>query len=262
MKHMSVVIISGEPYCKREEIAKETARALGYICISREVLADASRRYNVPEAKLDEALRDPSSLLHRFSNTRTRNLAYFQAALTAALTKDSVVYYGDSGHMFVSEVSHILTVRLMADLEARTTAKAEKEGLSEKKAQESLIKESEQRHKWFLSVFGLDGMEPGRFDLVINVAQISPERAANIIAETARDVKFQPITYSVKAMQDQELASRVRAALIDTYPDVTVTARNGDISIKTKALKKKEKSAFIRDQVQGMEGVSYVELGS
>jgi hypothetical protein len=173
-----------------------------------------------------------------------------------------VVYYGDAGHMFVSEVSHVLTVRLMADLEERTASKAKKEGLSEKKAQEFLIKESEQRQKWFLSVFGLDGMEPGRFDLVINVAQISPERAASIIVETARDVKFQPITYSVKAMQDQELASRVRAALIDTYPDVTVSAKNGDISIKTKALKKKEKSTFIRDQVQGMEGVGYVELGS
>jgi len=105
-------------------------------------------------------------------------------------------------------------------------------------------------------------MDSGQFDLVINVTQIGPERAVNIIVETTRDVKFQPITYSVKAMQDQELASRVRAALIDAYPDVTVNARNGEISIKTKALKKKEKSTSIRDQVQGMEGVSYVELGS
>jgi cytidylate kinase len=258
---MSVVIISGESYCRREEIAGECAEALGYDCYGREVLAEASRKYSVPEEKLEEALRDPSTLLERFSNTRTRNLAYFQAALTAVLNRDNVVYYGDSGHMFVSEVSHVLTVRLMADLDERTASKAEKEGLSEKKAQELLVKESQQRQKWFLSVFGLDGMEPGRFDLVINVAQISPERAASIIAETTQDVKFQPITYSVKAMQDQELASRVRAALIVPYPDVTVTARNGDISIKTKALKKKEKSTFIRDQVQGMEGVSYVELG-
>jgi len=259
---MSVVIISGESYCRREEIAKEAAEALGYACFGREVLAEASRRYNVPEEKLREALTDPSTFLDRFSNARTRNLAYFQAALTAVLNKDNVVYYGDAGHMFVSEVSHVLTVRLMADLEERTASKADKERLSETKAQESLMKESEQRQKWFLSVFGLDGLEPGRFDLVINVAQISPERTMNIIVETARDVKFQPITYSLKAMQDQELASRVRAALIESYPDVAVTARNGDISIKTKALKKKERSTFIRNQVQGMEGVSYVELGS
>ena len=258
---MSVVMISGESYCKREEIAREAAEALVYACFGREVLAEASRRSSVPEEKLHEALTDPSTFLDRFSNAQTRSLAYFQAALTAVLNKDNVVYYGDAGHMFVSEVSHVLTVRLMADLEERAASKAEEEGLSEKKAREFLMKESEQRQKWFLSVFGLDGMEPGRFDLVINVTQISPERAASIIVETARDVKFQPITYSLKAMQDQELASRVRAALIDACPDVTVTAKNGDISIKTKALKKKEKSTFIRDQVQGMEGVSYVELG-
>lgn len=258
---MSVVIISGESYCRREEIAKEAAEALGYDCLSREVLAEASRRYSVPEEKLHEALADPSTFLDRFSNTRTRNLAYYQAALTALLNKDNVVYYGDAGHMFVREVSHVLTVRLMADMEERAASKMGREGISEKQAREILLKESEQRKKWFLTVFGLDGMEPGRFDLVINVTQIGPKRAANIIVETARDVKFQPITYSVKAMQDQELAGRVRAALIDAYPDVTVTARNGDISIKTKALKKKEKSTFIRDQVQAMEGVSYVELG-
>jgi len=233
---MSVVIISGDSYCKREEIAGEAAKALGYACVSREILAEASRRYNVPEEKLEEALKDPSTLLYRFSNTRTRNLTYFQAALTTALSRDNVVYYGEAGHMFVSEVSHILTVRLMADFEDRTASKMEKEGMPEKQARELLLKESEQRKRWFLSIFGLDGMEPGRFDLVINLTQIGPERAASIIVETARDVKFQPITYSVKAMQDQELAGRVRAALIDTYPDVTVATKNGDISIKTKAL--------------------------
>ena len=259
---MSVVIISGESHCRREEISREVAEALGYVCISREVLAEASRRYGLPEEKLEEALKDSSGFLDRLSNTRSRHLAYFQAALTAALNKDNVVYHGEAGHMFVSEVSHVLGVRLMADLEERVAIKTEKEGMPEKKARELLLKESEQRKKWFLSVFGLDGMDSGQFDLVINVTQIGPERAVNIIVETTRDVKFQPITYSVKAMQDQELASRVRAALIDAYPDVTVNARNGDISINTKALKKKEKSTSIRDQVQGMEGVSYVELGS
>ena len=138
----------------------------------------------------------------------------------------------------------------------------EKEGLPEKRALDLLHKEDAQLKKWFLSAFGQDGMASGRFDLVINVTQVGPERTANIIVETARDVKFQPITYSVKAMEDQELASRVQAALIDTWPDVTVTARDGEISIKSKALKKrKERGLSVREQVQAMEGVSYVEVG-
>lgn len=258
---MSVVIISAESYCKAEEIAEKVARTLGYTCVSHEVLADASRNYGVAEEKLKEALNNTSSLLNRLTNTRTRNLAYFQASLTEALNKDNVVYHGVAGHMFVREVSHVLSVRLVADLEDRVASKVEKEGVPEKKARELLLKENEQRQKWFLSVFGLDGLESGRFDLVINVTQIAPERAASIIVDTARDVKFQPITYSVKAMADQALASKVRAALIDTCPDVTVTARDGEISIQTKALKKKDKMLAIRDQAQGIEGVHHVEFG-
>ncbi len=259
---MAVVIISAESYCQGEEIAESVARTLGSECIGREVLTEAAQRYRVPEEKMEDAFRDSPSLLDKISNTRTRNLAYFQAALTAALNRDDVVYYGEAGHLFVSEVSHILTVRLTADLADREKQKAEQEGIPEKKARESLLKESEQRQKWFQSVFGVAGIESGRFDLVINITQVGAKRAVKIIAETAQDVKFQPITYSVKAMQDQELASRVRAALIDAYPDVTVTARDGEVSIKAKAMKKKEKILSVREEIQGMEGVSYVELGS
>jgi cytidylate kinase len=258
---MPVVIISAESYCQSEEIARKVAQGLGYECIGREVLSEASRRYQIPEEKLREAFRNHSSLMGKLSNTRIRNLAYFQAALTSALMKDNVVYHGEAGHMLVSGVSHVLSVRLMADQEERVALKMEQERLPEKKARELLLKEKEHRQKWFLSVFGMDGLESGRYDLVINVTQIGLERAASIIVETARDVKFQPITYSVKALQDQELASRVRAALIGDYPDVEVRARDGEISIKAKALKKKDKMLSVRDQVQAMEGVSYVELG-
>jgi cytidylate kinase len=258
---MSVVIISAESYCRREEIAENAAQVLGYECISREVLAEASRRYQIPEEKLEEALKDTASLMTRLSSTRTRNLAYFRASLTAALKKNNVVYHGEVGHVFVTGVSHILSVRLMAELEERVALKIEQEEIPAKKARELLLKESEQRQKWFLSVFGVDGMESGRFDLVINVTQIGPERAADIIAGTAGDVMFQPITYSLKAMQDQELASRVQAALVQAYPDVTVNARDGAVSIKAKALKKKNKITYIRELVQDIEGVSYVELG-
>ncbi len=259
---MTVVIISAESYCNREKIAERTARDLGYACLGREALMEeASRQYHVPAQKLKEALKDPSSLLTKLSSTRTRALAYYQAALLSVLNKGSVVYHGEAGHMFVNEVSHVLKVRLTADLERRVEWKAARKKIPGKKARELLLKEDEQRQKWFQSVFGMNGMEPERFDLVINVAEIPPEKAAVTIVDTAKEVQFQPITYSVKAMQDQELASRVRAALIDAYPDVTVTARNGDISIKTKGLKKKEKITLLRDQVQKMEGVSHVELG-
>lgn len=260
---MSSVILSADAYCMRQEIARKVAQALGYECISREVLVEASGRYGTTEEKLEEALRNTTSFLSRLSSTRVKLLAYFQASFTSVLKKDNVVYHGEAGHMFVSDVSHILKVWLMADLEERVALRVETEKIPEKKARELFQKEAEERKKWFQSVFGQDGADSGQFDLMINVTQIGPDRAANIIADTARDVKFNPITYSVKSMQDQELAGRVRAALIDSYPDVTVTARDGDVSIQAKVLKKekKDRALSVREKIQELEGVNYVEIG-
>jgi hypothetical protein len=83
-----------------------------------------------------------------------------------------------------------------------------------------------------------------------------------IIVETARDVKYQPITYSQKAMDDHELSSRVRARLVEPYPDITVKARDGDVFLQARALKKekKEKILSLRKEVQEIEGVQYVEI--
>ena len=94
------------------------------------------------------------------------------------------------------------------------------------------------------------------FDLTINVSQIGPDRAVNIITDTVRDVKFHPVTYSVKAMEDRELAARVRASLIDSYPDVDVQVRDGDVCCRAKGLKKEkeDKLQSLREEIQGMEG--------
>ena len=37
-----------------QELAEAVAQALGYRCVGREVLVEASRRYGIPEAKLNE----------------------------------------------------------------------------------------------------------------------------------------------------------------------------------------------------------------
>ena len=37
-----------------QELAETVADALGYRCVGREVLVEASRRYRIPEAKLNE----------------------------------------------------------------------------------------------------------------------------------------------------------------------------------------------------------------
>ncbi len=260
---MSVVILSADSYCNGEELSRKAAAELGYDWIGRrQLLAEAARRFGTTEEKMKEAFRD-TFFLGKFSSARNRHLAYFQAVFTEALNRDGVLYYGRMGHLFVDGVSHILKVRLTADLEDRVRIKAARKQISEKSARESLQREMERRAKWSTALFDVDGTDPSLFDLVIDLSRTPAEEAVRRIAETARDVRFVPITYSRKCMADQALASRIRAALIDDYPDVVVRARDGDVTVQSKALKKEkgEKLQSLRERIEAMEGVRYLEIG-
>jgi len=261
---MSVVIISADSFCNGEEVAKTVASHLNYKCIGREIMiAEAAQRYSIPKTKLSEAMNDSSSLLEILSNTQTRHLAYIQAAFLSLLNLDQTVFYGQSEHLFIEGVSHVLKVRLLADFEERVGLKAEAEDISKKKARESLLKESAARQKRARLFFSVDDeTDPALFDLVLDVSQIEPAEAAAAITEMAKDVKFQAITYSLKCMKDIELSCRVRAALIDSYPDIHILAKDGNVSIRSKIFKKKKKDKVlaIKKQVEDMNGVSYMEV--
>ena len=261
---MSVVIISAESYCSREDIAEKVARQLDYKCIKgSEVLSEASGRYDVPMEKLKEALETTPSFRDSFSSVRTRNLAYIQAAFLSVLGQDKVVYHGREGHLFVEGLSHILKVRLMADFEERLQRKVEAEKVPEKKAREMLRKESEFTRNYSRLMFGLEEADSAGFDLEIDVSRIGPERSVNIITETAGDVKFQPVTYSLKCLTDSELAGRIRAAFVDSYPDIRVQVRDGSVSINSNVLEKKKPDRIldVKEEIEGMDGVGHVVIG-
>ena len=67
---MSIIIISRGCYRRGSEVAFKAAAALGYECISREVLLEASKLFDIPELKLTRAIQDAPSLLDRFGRGR------------------------------------------------------------------------------------------------------------------------------------------------------------------------------------------------
>jgi len=63
---MAIITISRGSYTKGKEISEKVAERLGYGCISRDVLLEASKDFNVPEIKLIRAIHDAPSILDRF----------------------------------------------------------------------------------------------------------------------------------------------------------------------------------------------------
>ncbi len=113
---MSVIIISKGSYSHGSKVAEKVAERLGYKCISRDVLIEVSKGFNLPEIKLTRAIRDSPSFLERYTFGREKYIAYMRAGVLDYLAKDNAVYHGFAGQFFVKDIPHVLKVRIISEM--------------------------------------------------------------------------------------------------------------------------------------------------
>jgi cytidylate kinase len=229
---MAIIIISRGCYHRGSEVARKAAAGLGYECISREVLLEASELFDIPELQLTHAIQDAPSLLERLGRSRKNYVAYIRTALLRRVQKDNVVYHGFAGHFFLQAIPAVLKVRVFADLEERVKDETAREGVSAEKARQTVIRDDEERRKWALSLYGMDPADPTLYDMLLHIGTLSVEDAARIVAETAALPSFQMTPASKRLLNDRVLASQVEALLVEEFPRVEVTARDGEAFIR------------------------------
>jgi len=196
-----------------EELADSVAQALGYGCVDREVLVQASLQYGIPQSKLNEIVdREPS-----WWATFTRNLDPYRVALQAAfcqLARDhGIVYHGHLGHELIPKFQHVLKVLLTAPMELRIEQVRVRHKLNEIAARRYVEEVDKARTRRLQGMFGTDWRDASRYDLVINLGHISLATAERLIVDTAHAPDFQMTPGSKHDFENFALASRVRATL-------------------------------------------------
>jgi Cytidylate kinase-like family len=259
---MAVITISRGSYSKGKEVAEKVAERLGYECVSRDVLLDASDRFHIPEVRLIRAIHDAPSVLDRFKHGRQMFIAYIRSALTSRVARDNVVYHGLAGHLLLKGVPHVLKVRIMADMNDRIQAEMEREGIGEEEARTLLQKDDEERRKWTRSLYGVDPWDSSLYDLVIHIGQLTVFDAVDFICQAATKDQFKTTELNRRKMEDLALACRVKAALVDPFFDVGVTSEYGNVLIYTKTGdrqvgKLKTRAKAIEREV---EGINHLEV--
>jgi cytidylate kinase len=230
----AVITISRGSYSRGKEVAEIVARRLGYECMSRDILLEASKEYDIPEIKLVRAIHDAPSIFKGVQG-KEKYIAYIRAALLKSFRQDNLVYHGLAGHFFVSGISHVLKVRILADLDDRVREEMQREGISREEALNIIKKDDEHRRRWSRELYGIDTWDAGLYDLVIHTRNLSTADAAELIVQTSRLPQFAPTPASRKAMEDLALAARLKAALIDIRFDIDVHADGGTVFIQTVA---------------------------
>jgi len=210
---MAIITISRGSYHRGREVAEKVAQKLGYECLSRDILLEASEEFNIPEIKLIRAIQDAPSILDRLTRQKEKYVAYIRAALLKHVQKDNVVYHGLFGHFFLQDIPHVLKVRIVADLEARVADEVKREGISECKAREVLMKDDEERRKWALQLYGADWWDATLYDLVIHLKTIKVDDAVDLLYHIVQLPGFQTTPESQDAINNL-----LRAALMEVAP--------------------------------------------
>jgi len=255
---MAIITISRGSYSKGKEIAEKVAVELGYECLSRDVLLEASENFNVPEIKLVRALHDAPKVLERFSHGKKKYVAYIEQAFLEHVQKDNVVYHGLAGQFFLKGVGHALKVRVIADLDDRVQPEMDRENITAEKARLDLKRDDFERRKWALALYGIDTADSTLYDLVVHIRKLSVNDAVKLISLAARLPHFETTPESQQALDNLVLAAQVKSAIFDAYPNVEVSAENGTVVVHTEGALEQENAIAdrIRSHVAGVAGVN------
>ncbi len=219
-----------------QELAETVARALDYRCVGREVLVEASRRYGIAEAKLNEIVeKGPHWWERLLQDLRPYRIA-LQATLCELAHDGKAVYHGHLGHELLFGIGHVLKVLLSAPIEFRVEQVRARQGLTDAAARNYIDEVDKARSRRLMEMFGADWRDPNRYDLVLNMSKMSREGAKRVIIEAAKLDEYQPTAASNQAFNDLSLGSRVQATLFAS-PDLQgsaleVRAEDGHIHVK------------------------------
>ena len=232
---MSIITITHEAFGDGRTVAERVAAILGYRCISKEVLATASRRYGISETKLFEVLEEkPHSWWKQWLESRGIYRIVLQAAVCELAQEGNIVYHGRAGQEFFPGIRHVLNVFLDTPTELRIKHVMARKGLAAEAATKYLEGLDRIRARRMRELFNVDWRDPTRYDLVLNTAKTTVETAAQLIAEVSQREEYRPTAESIQAMKDLTITARAEAVLIASHLDISnleVATHYGEVHV-------------------------------
>jgi len=259
---MSIITISRGSFSHGREVAEKLAEKLGYECISREVILEASEQFNIPQLQLLRAVRDAPSILDRYRFGKERYVAYVRAALLRHVQRGNVVYHGFAGHFFLQQIPFALNVRVLAGREDRIQEVIRREKVSADEARRTLERIDEERCKWSQHLYGIDTRDPSLYDMVLNLQSLSVDDAVKLIVRNVELPAFQSTPETEKILDNHVLAAQVEAALIAEFPQAKVSAKDGNVFVAVHGSMSQQRGLTdkARDLASFVEGTKQVNV--
>jgi cytidylate kinase len=254
---MPIIFVCSVPFGGGERLARSLAEKLGYAYLSRDDVVGKANEAGIPVGKLELAMVKKPAVRERLARLKQRYLAVATATLCEKSAEGDLVYYGRAGHLLLPGVSHVLRVRLLPEQGQRLESVMQRTKLSREKAETFLRDIDTDIRAWVHFVHGVEMDDLSKYDLSVNLENMSIENVATALCGIADLPDFKPTPASRRALQERLLQARARIKLAlderTAEADLTVRSSEGVVTV-TYAPSQAAVAPVIPDVLTGLPG--------
>ncbi len=258
---MSVITIFNALYCNEEQIVSQLVEKTGYALITdREVISRAGNLSGITADRIGRALSAKTSLFNPFTHEKERSVAYLRLAVAELLVQGKLVLTGFSSHFIPANVSHVLRICLVAEMQYRLR-QAETQSAGSKDALKTIHKSDEDMMAWTVLLHkNSDPWDPGLYDIVIPTDKIAAEESVHLILGNLHSEVLTPTAASLAALADFHLQAQIQVALALEGHDVGVRVAEDAVTltIEKNVLMLSRLEQELKDIVTKIKGVTTV----
>ena len=228
---MAVITIFSGSFCGADEVAAGVADRLGYRLVGEDLLDTVAGRHGVSRQRLARTMAGPPPFLSKLTHEAQENIALLRAGMAELVQQDDVVYHGWAGHLVPRQISHVLRVCVIANLDHRIAVARKSEKLSEKQALKSIHRGDGQRLHWTRTLLGREPYDKSLYDLLLAMQSATVASAVDSICEIAAGEELRTTDKARRASAGFVLAANVEIALAGLGHKIDVAASDGEVTI-------------------------------
>ena len=230
---MSTITIFSGTFCKEDTvIPKILDRTEFKLITDKDLVAEASKRSGMSEAKIMRAFSARASVFNKFTHEKERSIAYIRYALAEIMSGDNLIIAGFTGHLIPRKISHVLRICLIADMNSRIAFATKENGFTEKEAVRQIHRQDEDRSAWVDIVTDCsDPWDPSLYDMIIPTDKIDIGGVPALVMQHLEKDILKATDESQELVQDFLLGASVAVALAKEGHDVDVSAKHGSVTL-------------------------------